>query len=768
MGVEVAQETWVGRPMPRLEDEALLRGEGRFIDDLDPVPHTRHAAILRSPLAHGRIVRLDVTAALEHPGVVGVLTGADVVALSRPFPAGIASPVPHYAAAHEVVRYAGEPVAVVVARDRYVAEDALELVEVDYEPLDPVLDPTAAAESDACVSDRSFAYGDVDAALAAADVVVRHRVRFHRWSGTPVECYGVVAQWNEAEESLTAWANFQGPFTLHSVAAAALGLPGSRLRLVTPPDSGGSFGIKSAVFSYVVLMGLAARKLRVPVRWIEDRLEHLAGSSAATGRITEVEAGFTTDGELLGLRYDAVEDVGAYVRAPEPATLYRMHGSLSGAYRVRNVAARNRVVLTNTVPSGLNRGFGGPQLYLALERTMDVAAGRLELDPAELRRLNLVRADDFPYETPSGGLYDSGDYEACLDDALALADWDERRTEATAARASGRLVGVGLACVVEPSISNMGYITLAEPSDERGLPKSGNAEGCAITISPLGGITVRLTTTPQGQGHRTVAAQIVADRLGVEPQDVTVLSETDTSTSPWTVSSGNYSSRFSGVGAGAVAVAAERLAASIAEIREHLGDPGASLRRVAGTAHWNPESLPPGMDAGLAVTAYYAAPNLLPPDGDRVASSAAHGFVVDIAVVEVDRDTGAVAVIDYVTVHDAGRLLNPLLADGQVRGGLAHGAAAALFESLVWDDDGNLLTASFMDYSCPTAPDLPTPRIGHRESPSPFLPLGAKGLGEGPTMSAPAAIANAVADALGRDDVDPPFTPGRVWELLQR
>jgi len=768
VGVEVAQETWVGRPLPRLEDEALLRGEGHFIDDLDPVPHAGHAAILRSPLAHGRITRIDVAAALEHPGVVGVLTGADVMALSRPFPAGIDSPVPHYAAAHEVVRYVGEPVAVVVARDRYVAEDALELVEVEYDPLEPVLDAAAAAEGDACASDRSFEYGDVEPALAAADVVVRHRVRFHRWSCTPVECYGVVAQWNQAEASLTAWANFQGPFTLHSVAAAALGLPGSKLRLVTPRDSGGSFGIKSAVFSYVVLIGLASRKLGVPVRWIEDRLEHLAGSSAATGRITEVEAGFTTDGELLGLRYDVVEDVGAYVRAPEPATLYRMHGSLSGAYRVRNVAARNRVVLTNTVPSGLNRGFGGPQLYLALERTLDVAAGRLELDPAELRRRNLVRGGDFPYETPSGALYDSGDYEGCLDDALALAAWEERRAEAAAARAEGRLVGVGLACVVEPSVSNMGYISLAEPASERGLPKSGNAEGCTITISPLGGITVQLTTTPQGQGHRTVAAQIVADRLGVEPQDVTVLTESDTSTSPWTVSSGNYSSRFSGVGAGAVALAAERLADRIAAIRRHLEDPGASLRRVAGTAHWNPESLPPGMDPGLAVTAYYAAPNLLPPDEDRVASSASHGFVVDVAVVEVDGETGHVSLLDYVTVHDAGRLLNPLLAEGQVRGGLAHGVAAALFESLVWDEDGNLLTASFMDYLCPTAPDLPTPRIGHRESPSPFLPLGAKGLGEGPTMSAPAAIANAVADALGRHDVDPPFTPGRVWELLRR
>jgi 2-furoyl-CoA dehydrogenase large subunit len=738
------------------------------MDDLDPVAHARHAAVLRSPFAYARITRLDPTAALELPGVVGVLTGADVAELSRPFPAGIDSPIPHYAAAHEVTRYVGEPVAVVVARDRYLAEDALELIEVAYEPLAPVLDSEAAVDTDACVSDRSFHYGDVEGALARADLVVRERFRFHRWSCTPVECYGVVCDWNGAEGSLTAWANFQGPFTLHSVAAGALGLAGPKLRLITPPDSGGSFGIKSAVFAYVVLIGLASRKLGVPVRWIEDRLEHLAGSSSASGRATLVEAGFSADGELLALRYEAVEDVGAYVRAPEPATLYRMHGSLSGAYRVGNVAARNRVVLTNTLPSGLNRGFGGPQLYLALERTMTIAANRLGIDPAELRRRNLVPREAFPYRTASGALYDSGDYEACLDDALELARYTERRAEAEAARSEGRLVGVGLACVVEPSISNMGYITLAEPGETRGLPKSGNAEGCTIAISALGGVTVRTATTPQGQGHRTVIAQVVADRIGVKPEDVEVLADVDTSTSPWTIASGNYSSRFSGVGVGAVAVAAGRLAEKISAIRDHIGDETASLRRVAGTVHWNPEALPPGMEPGLVVTAYYAAPNLLPPEAnDAIASSASHGFVADVAVVEIDRETGQIAVLDYVTVHDAGRLLNPLLAEGQVRGGLAHGAAAALFERHVYDEDGNLLTGSFMDYLAPTAPDLPTPRVGHRETPTPFLPLGAKGLGEGTTMSVPAAVANAVADALGRDDVEPPFTPGRVWELLQ-
>jgi len=751
--VKVAAEPWVGRALPRFEDEALLRGEGRFMDDIDPVPHARHAAIVRSPFAHARIESIDVSAALELPGVTGVLTGDEVAALSRPFPAGIENGVPYYAAANGVARYAGEPVAVVVAESRYVAEDAVELVGVDYEPLEP---------EEVAIHERTFAYGAVDAAFEAADVVVRGRYAFPRWTGSPVECYGVIADWRG--DGLTAWANFQGPFTLHSVAAAALGLSGSKLRLITPPDSGGSFGIKSSVFAYVVLLGLASRKLGVPVRWTEDRLEHLAASAHATGRVTELEAAFAADGELLGLRYEVDEDVGAYVRAPEPATLYRMHGSLSGAYRVRNVSARNRVLLTNRCPSGLNRGFGGPQLYFALERTMDSAARRLGIGAAELRRRNLVR--EFPYRTPSGGYYDSGDFEGCLDEALALVRYGERRAE----QAAGAAIGIGIACVVEPSVSNMGYITLALTPQERaaGLPKSGNAEGCIVTISPLGGITVRLSTTPQGQGHRTVAAQIVADRLGVDPAEVEVVAELDTATNAWSVASGAYSSRFSGVGAGAVAAAADKVAAKIAAIREHAGEE-ISLRRVAGMCHWNPESLPEGMEPGLAAVAFYAAPHLDPPAADdRVASSASHGFIVDVAVVEIDRETGAVRVLDYVTVHDAGRLLNPLIVDGQIRGGFAHGAAAALFERVIYDADGTLLTGTFVDYLCPTAPDLPVPTIAHRETPSPTLPLGAKGLGEGNTMSTPAAIANAVADALRIDELELPLTAPRVWELLQR
>lgn len=761
-----ATEPWVGRPLPRFEDDVLLRGEGRFLDDLSPVAHTCHAAVVRSQLAHAGIV-VDVRAALAAPGVVGVLTGADVMALSRPFPAGIDSGTPQYATAIETVRYVGEPIAVVVARDRYLAEDAAELVDVDYDPLDAVLDPVAAAAT--AVHDRTFAYGDVTAAMAQADLVLRQTFHVPRFTCTPVECYAVVADWDATEGRLTTWANFQGPFTLHGVAAAALGLRGDRLRLLTPPDSGGSFGTKSSVFAYIVLMGLASRHLRVPVTWTEDRLEHLASSAAATGRTTEVEAGFTADGRLIAVRYDAIEDVGAYVRAPEPATLYRMHGSLTGAYTVPNVGVRNRVVLTNTQPSGLNRGFGGPQLYFGLERTMAIAAKRLGLDPAELARRNLIPADAMPYRTPSGALYDSGDYAACLDHALELADYAGLRTRVEKARADGRLAGIGIACIVEPSISNMGYITLAQTADERALtlPKSGNAEGASVSINPLGGITVRLATTPQGQGHRTVCAQVVADTLGCTPGEVTVMSEMDTASVPWTVASGSYSSRFSGVAVGAVQAAALKLRAKIDAIRAHAGDENLSLRRVAGMAHWNPEGRPAGEEPGLSAVAFWAPPTLDPPDDeDRIASSAAHGFIVDICAVEVERATGQVRVLDYVTVHDAGRLLNPLLADGQVMGGFAHGLAAALYERHVYDESGNLMTASLVDYLTPTAPDIPALRIGHLSSPSPVTALGAKGIGEGNTMSAPACVANAVADAIGRDDVELPLTPPRVWNLL--
>jgi 2-furoyl-CoA dehydrogenase large subunit len=786
----------VGRPALRIEDDALLRGQGWFIDDLDPLPNTGCAAIVRSPFAHARIGAIDASAALALPGVIGVVTGADVAAHSRPFGSALGPGIVHHAAAVDVARYVGEPVCVVVARDRYVAEDAAERVLVDYEPLPvaasveaalaegaPLLHPALGSNT---VSDRSFAYGDPDAAFAQAAEVVRERFRHPRSSATPVECYGVIAHWQAG--GVTAWANFQGPFTLHSVAAAALGIPGAKLRLLTPAESGGSFGTKAAVLHAVVLMAIASRCLGVPVRWTEDRNEHLLAASMATERTSEVEAAFAADGRLLGLRLDLLDEVGAYVRAPEPATLYRMHGCLTGAYDVQDLAVRSRVVVSNRAPSGLNRGFGGPQLYSALERTMHIAARRLGIDQAELARRNLVQARQMPYRAAAGAVYDSGDYHACLERALELAGYEQLRAEQAEARAAGRLLGIGLACVVEPSVSNMGYITLTQSAEERaaGLPKSGNAEGATIAMGAQGGVTLRITTTPQGQGHRTVAAQVAADVLGLDPEQIDVRTDADTAANPWTVSSGNYSSRFATMGASAVQLAATRLAERLRALAAPVlgcapvdvelaggmarvrGDEARAVpvRRLAGTAHWHPSDLAGEAAEGLALTVTYTLPISAPDDDDRVNSSACYGFVADVCVVEIDPETAEIVVRSYVTVHDAGRLLNPLLADGQVRGGLAHGLGAALLEEHRYDEDGNLMTATFLDYLPPTATELPRVVTAHLESPSPLTPLGAKGLGEGTTMSAPAAIANAVADALCVDRVELPATPQRIWELL--
>ncbi|MDX6599428.1 MAG: 2-furoyl-CoA dehydrogenase large subunit [Gaiellales bacterium] len=786
----------VGRSALRIEDDALLRGEGWFIDDLDPLPNTAVAAIVRSPFAHARIGEIDTSAALAVPGVIGVVTGADVAARSRPFGSALGAGIVHYAAAVDIARYVGEPVCVVVARDRYIAEDAAERVLVDYDPLPVAASVEAALAEGAPVlhealgsnvaGDRAFSYGDPDAAFARAAHVVREHFRHPRSSATPVECYGVIAHWQAG--GVTAWANFQGPFTLHGVAAAALGIPGAKLRLLTPAESGGSFGTKAAVLHSVVLMAIASRCLGVPVRWTEDRGEHLLAASMATERTSEVEAAFAADGRLLGLRLDLIDEVGAYVRAPEPATLYRMHGCLTGAYDVQDLAVRSRVVVTNRAPSGLNRGFGGPQLYSALERTMHIAARRLGIDPGELARRNLVRAEQMPYRAAAGAVYDSGDYHACFERALELAGYDDLRAEQARARAEGRLLGIGLACVVEPSVSNMGYITLAQTTEERatGLPKSSNAEGATIAMGPHGGVTLRITTTPQGQGHRTVAAQVAADVLGLAPEQIDVRTDADTAANPWTVSSGNYSSRFAAMGASAVHLAASRLAdrlralaapvlgcaAGEIELADGVarvrGDEArsVSIRRLAGAAHWHPGDLTGEAAEGLALTVTYTLPISPPDSDDRVNSSACYGFIADVCVVEIDPETAEIAVRSYVTVHDAGRLLNPMLADGQIRGGLAHGLGAALLEEHRYDDDGNLMTATFLDYLPPTATELPRVVTDHLESPSPLTPLGAKGLGEGNTMSAPAAIANAVADALDIDSIELPATPQRIWELL--
>ena len=789
----------LGTALERFEDATLLVGRGRYVDDLAVAPGTAHAAILRSPHPHALLLGVDAARALALPGVHAVVTGEDAQAWSTPFIVGVRQPMEHWCIATERVRYAGEPVAVVVADDRYVAEDALALIEVRYEPLAANVDPEAALRAEApvlheavggnLISERAFRYGEPEAAFAQAPHRVATTVRYPRNSCTPIECLGLVAAWDPGEGVYDVLSNFQGPMTLHPVMARALKVPGPRLRLRSAPDSGGSFGVKQALFPLIVAMALAARKAGRPVKWIEDRLEHLLAANAATNRVTRIEAAVEADGRVTALRLDQLEDCGAYLKAPEPATLYRNHGNLTGPYRIPHLAVTNRVVVTNKTPTGLNRGFGGPQLYYALERLMQRVALTLGLDPLAVIRRNLVPADAMPYRAAAGARLDSGDFPATLDHGTAEGALDELRARREAARAEGRLYGIGFAAVVESCISNMGYITTVLSADERRRagPKDGAVSHATVAVDPLGAVSVSADSLPQGQGHRTVLAQVVGDALGLAPAQVTVALEHDSQRDPWSIAAGNYASRFAGAVAGAAHLAALRVRAQLARIASQrlncpaedvrfeggrvfaAGNPENDLdfRRVASLAHWSPGSLPEGVPPALRETARWTPPELTPPDDDdRVNSSAAYAFIFDFCGVEVDPLTGAVAIDRYVTTHDTGRRLNPALVDGQIRGAFAHAVGAALYEELAYAEDGGFLSGTFADYLVPTACEVPDPLILHRDCPSPVTPLGAKGVGEGNCMSTPVCLANAVADALGAEALDLPLTPARIAAIL--
>ncbi len=790
---------WVGRSIPRVEDPALLAGRGRFIDDLGVRPGTLHAAILRSPHPHAEIESIDCSAARAADGVHAILTGADVKALTTSFVVGVKAPIECWPIAIERTRYAGEPVAVVVASDRYRAEDALELIEVRYRPLPAVVDPLVASTSDApilhpaaksnVVGERVFRYGDPERAFATAAHRIRVDVHYPRNSCTPIETYGVVAEYDPGEGAYDVLANFQGPFSLHPVMARALKVPGNRLRLRTPPDSGGSFGVKQAVFPYIVLISVAARVADRPVKWIEDRLEHLVGSVSATNRVTTLEAAVEADGRIRALAFDQLEDCGAYLRAPEPATLYRMHGNLTGAYDIRHVKIRNRIVLTNKTPTGLNRGFGGPQAYYPLERLMQRIAIELNLDPLDVIRRNLVPAAAMPYRTASGATLDSGDFPASLAAAVDTGKLSELVARREAARVAGELYGIGFAAVVEPSVSNMGYITAALTPDERRRagPKNGAQATATISFDPLGAVSVQVASTPQGQGHRTVLAQVVADALGLRPQDVRVFADVDTGNDAWSIASGNYSSRFAPAVAGATRIAAlnlrerlTRMAATqlnVAPADIVFADGRVAARanpdnalpfaRLAATGHWVPGTIDSELGQTIRETVFWTPPELSAPnEADEINSSLCHGFIFDFCGVEIDRMSGTVRIDRYVTMHDCGRVLHPAMVAGQITGGFAQALGAALYEEYAYTPDGAFLSGTFADYLVPTSMEVPEPVILQRESPSPLTPLGAKGVGEGNCMSTPVCIANAIADALGLASLDLPATPAKLAALI--
>ncbi|WP_422073189.1 xanthine dehydrogenase family protein molybdopterin-binding subunit [Tranquillimonas rosea] len=796
---DTVTEPLVGRSIPRIEDAALLSGRGRFVDDLPTAPGTLALAFVRSPHGHAEIRSIDFEAAAAAPGVAAVITGNDVSRLTRSMTVGVKADVACWPMAVDRVRYVGEPVAMVVAADRYAAEDAADLIAVEYEPLEAVVDPVAALAEDApvlhpslggnLINERRFRYGDPEGAFKAAAHRIGISITYPRSACTPIETYGVIATYEPGEDAYDITANFQGPFSIHAVVARSLQVPGNRMRLRTPPDSGGSFGIKQGVFPYIILAGIAARIAGAPVKWIEDRLEHLSASVSATNRQTRIEAAVEDDGRITALDWDQIEDCGAHLRAPEPATLYRMHGNTTGAYAIRNVAIRNRVVLTNKTPTGLNRGFGGPQVYFALERLIDTIARELGLNRLEVIRRNLVPADAFPYRTASGALLDSGDYATALDRAVSeggLSDLCARRDRA---RAEGKLYGIGFACVVEPSVSNMGYITTVLTPEERAKagPKNGAQATATVAIDPLGAVTVKVASVPQGQGHRTVLAQVVADELGLPFEAVRVLADVDTMRDAWSIASGNYSSRFAPAVAGAAKLAAQRIREKLARVaasqlninanevtfREgRIGSRGhpentVSFARVAAAAHWSPGTLPEDVDHTIRETVYWSPEQLeAPTPEDGINSSLCHGFIFDFCGIEIDPVTAEPRIDRYVTMHDCGRILHPAMVDGQVRGGFAQAVGAAFLEEYAYGADGSFQSGTLADYLLPTVMEVPEPVILHHETPSPFTPLGAKGVGEGNCMSTPVCIANAVADALAPEgsalDIVLPLTAAKL------
>ncbi|MBU2467209.1 MAG: xanthine dehydrogenase family protein molybdopterin-binding subunit [Proteobacteria bacterium] len=793
---------WVGKRYKRKEDLRLLIGEGKFVDDIQ-LPKMKHAAIIRSPYPHALIKNIDTTQAEKLPGVRGILTGQDVKEMSKPFPCGVPIPPKYYSCAVDKVRYVGEPVAVVVADSRYIAEDALDLIQVDYEPLPVVMDIEEAAEPDAPVlhdnigsniySHRLMQYGEPAKAFEEADLLVKGKFLFPKYGSTPIETYAVVASYNPVNQEFVIYNNYQGPFVNHSLVALALGIPENKMRWIVPTDIGGGFGTKTGVFPYIALIALASKKTGMTVKWIEDRREHLLASATGTDRVTYMEAAVKRDGTILALKDKAMDNTGGYIRAPEPGCAYRSTGNHTGAYQIRHLDREVMVVGTNKCLTSPNRGYTCQELYFSVERLVDMVAAQLGMDPAEIRFKNFIQPDQFPYTTATGGIYDAGNYQKAFQKALDIVDYPKWRQEQEKARQQGRYIGIGIATIVDPSVTNIAYVTTALTPEQRakGHPKSGSGESMTIKMDPLGQVHVIACTNPQGQGHETVISQIVADELGIDPDGITVSNVVDTHDRVYTITTGSYSSRFASVGTNALVNATRKLKDKLFKIAAHLlevspdelvlenqkfhvkdqPEKSIAVRHVAGTAHWHQTALPEGMDVGLFASSLITMPTSKPPDElDRVDSSNTYGFCCEVIVVEIDPETCEIKFHKWASVHDSGTVLNPMILEGQVMGSITHGLGGALYEEFAYDENGQCLTASFQDYLCPTSMEVPDIDIGHVETPSPFTALGSKGAGEASCESVPVAVANAIADALAPLGVvinELPLTPSKIWHLIK-
>jgi 2-furoyl-CoA dehydrogenase large subunit len=788
-------QKWVGQALERSEDRRLLTQGGHFIDDLS-VPGVAYAAYARSPHARAKILRVDVQRALAHPGVYAAITGEDVAQSTRPQRGRV--PLPNsprvYAVAYQQVRYVGEPVVGIAAVDRATAEDAAELVEVEYEPLPPVVDPEEALKPNAplvfeeigsnILWHNTFPYGDVEGTFAAADRIIDERVTIQRYCSTPLETFGVMAQFEPVTQSFTIWGHTQQPAQDLHVLAAAFGISPGQIRLIIPP-MGGSFGNKVRPL-FIIAAALLAKKAGRPVKWIEDRRESLLALGHAADGVMEMSAAVQADGTLLAIKFRNIENEGAGIDFAGRHNLL-MLSNIANCYRLKAISYEGYSVVTNLCPVVANRGIGKPFMCFAVERMVDAVARALKIDRVEIRLKNFIQPDEFPYDTPSGQTYDSGNYPELLRKGLALLDYDGWRQKQAEGRAQGRLLGIGIATAVEPGGSNLSYGMLISGPTQL---LSGQGEAARVRMETDGTVAVFTGGLDSGQGHATALAQIVADELGLDVKHIRVATTFDSASHPYVMTSGVYSNKFHGhdtvaaIGAARkvrdklLKRAAAQLEANVddLELREGKisvrGAPTRSLTvaQVASRAYWSLTDEQPDGEPGLEALYYYSNPLARPPD-DKKRLRVQLGFAsaAHVCVVEVDPETCAIKVLRYGVIHDCGRQINPGIVEGQVHGATAHGIAAALFEEFTYDENGQLLTTSFMDYLKPTAADLPNIEGDRVETPSPLTLLGTKGVGEGGAVVAPAAIASGVEDALaplGIHIATLPITPSRLWEVV--
>ncbi len=769
----------IGTPIKRREDPRLITGQATYVDDVK-LSGMLHMAILRSPYGHARINSINTEAAKKHPGVKAVYTAedfSDIATVAIAVPLGeIANGMGlHGPLASGKVRFYGDPVAVVIAHDRYVARDARDLIEVDYEPLPAAIDLEAAMQPGAPLLYEEFgtnvAFGmhpptdEIDKVfeqtLADGGIVVKQRMVNQRLAPNAMETRGVVADYNKSSKTLTVWASSQNPHILRNILAALIGHPQHQVHVIVP-EVGGGFGSKIDVYPEEMIASVAARKLGRPVKWIEDRSENIAVTVHGRDQVDYVEAAATKDGKITGLKVHGISDLGAYCSLFTDVIMIAFGFPVScGAYDIKNIHLSADIVFTNKAPTDAYRGAGRPEATYITERVIDLVARELGKDPAEVRRINFIQPDQFPYKSAAGAVYDSGNYEAALDKALSMAGYQSLRAEQAQARAEGRLMGIGLSSYIE--ICGFG---------PKGSAPIGLYESARLRIEQSGTVMLYTGSSPHGQGEETTFAQIVADEFSISPDQVMVI-HGDTDSTP--EGRGTYGSRTTAVGGSAAYTAAVRLREKMKQIAAHMleaspsdvtledgkfavaGSPqkSVSFADVAATANTS-NTLHPSIEPGLETTVFWEPEACTFPFGTH------------ISVVEIDKETGAVELKRMIAVDDCGRQINPMIVEGQVHGGLAQGIGQALIEGVIYGDDGQLLTGTLMDYAMPLSSELPSFELDSTVTLTTVNPLGVKGVGEAGTIGSTPAVANAVIDALGVAHFDMPFTSERVWKAIHQ